>query len=381
MTPSYLLVKRGFCILWMGTALSFCPSFIEAAANITKTQGRVEVRRKDEQRWQRVALPFKVEGGDQLRTGWGAMAELETEDGSRMRIQANGSFTLEESDSVVTQMKFHFGKMRAWVQKSVKSQRRFRVQTPTAVCAVRGTEFAMDVGRGAGRTRVDLYSGLMAVSDNRGKEVLLFPNESVNVTQSGMTGAQKFSDVQRKQAAEFGREMRQEVSLEMSKEEVLAAAARELKMAEYQQGKTMIDVSGNRVRLEQYILRPKPDQFKLVVLNDRADRFDYFYYLGTFNTTLPTDLSAALRQLPGCVGSACAYNLTSFETGRSNTQDGMKEIARDGHQVDVNNNGVAGDRVEGAFDPLTDTFVRLTRAPSGKSASASRPARRQRHPC
>ncbi|OYV25043.1 MAG: hypothetical protein B7Z82_08930 [Halothiobacillus sp. 20-54-6] len=37
----------------------------------------------------------------------------------------------------------------------------------------------------------------------------------------------------------------------------------------------MIDVNGNRVRIEEYIIRPTPTDFKLVVLNGRADRFDY----------------------------------------------------------------------------------------------------------
>lgn len=90
----------------------------------------------------------------------------------------------------------------------------------------------------------------------------------------------------------------------MSKEMVMAAAANEIRTAEYQEGKSLTDVNGNRVHLEEYIIRNptdalavgKEDQaFKLVVFNEREDRFDYFYYLGIFNKSLPTDLSVLKR--------------------------------------------------------------------------------------
>jgi len=156
------------------------------------------------------------------------------------------------------------------------------------------------------------------------------------------------------------------VGLEMSKEAVQSAAALEAMSAVYKEGKAIIDVGGNRVRIEEYIVRPAADQFKLVVLNERTDRFDYFFYHGTFNTILPDDLSVALRQLPGCIGSACQYYLTGYDTGRSNTQDNMLEVASGGHQVDINNNGagynssgVPYDAVLAAFDPKTNQFVSL----------------------
>ncbi|MBI4248005.1 MAG: FecR domain-containing protein [Elusimicrobia bacterium] len=342
----------------LAAASLFAPISALAATVVSAARGRVEFKESGERRWRRVRVPQTLSSGDQVRTGWVSSAEIRFDDGSKMVVGANGSFMLEKSESALQQVRMNLGKLRAWVRK--RSARSFRVQTPTAVCAVRGTEFSVDVARGSGNTRVDLYNGLLAVSDNRGRELLLTPNQSVQVTPGGMSAPRRFSDMQRSLQTQTRQEMRQEVSLEMSKEEVLSAAAREMKMAEYQQGKTMIDVTGNRVRLEQYILRPKPDQFKLVVLNERADRFDYFYYLGQFNTTLPTDLSTALRQLPGCIAAACGYYLTGYETGRSNTQDGIREVALGGHQVDVNANLDSNDNVASLYDPKTDAFLNVS---------------------
>ena len=79
---------------------------------------------------------------------------------------------------------------------------------------------------------------------------------------------------------------------------------------------SLIDANGNRVRLEEYIVRPQPNEFKLVVLNERASGLDYFFYAGTFNQNLPADLSVALRDLGGTYGTtAPTYYLDLLSNG------------------------------------------------------------------
>ena len=93
----------------------------------------------------------------------------------------------------------------------------------------------------------------------------------------------------------------------MTKEAIQKAAADEMRLAEYQQGKTIIDTFGQRVRIQEYIVRPQPDQFKLVVLNERNNRYDYFTNVQTFNTTLPTDLSVANKSWNDWKNSLITY--------------------------------------------------------------------------
>ena len=225
---------------------------------------------------------------------------------------------------------------------------------------MRGTEFSVHVEQD-GDTRVQMFNGLLAVADKTGNEVLLKDKESIDVTAAGLGKVGENGASQRTSGDESARAARREVDLRMSKEEVQAAAAEEAKLAEYQQGKALIDVNGNRVRLEEYIIRPAADQFKLVVLNERDSRFDYFFYQGTFNAALPADMSVALRQLTGCIDVACGYYLTSYRTGRSNTIDNMLEVASGGHQVDLNNNAVgAQDDVSAAYDPGTESFIAVS---------------------
>jgi len=328
------------------------------AAKITDTWGKVEVKRQGAGEWQRVEGSGTLKAGDSIKTNWRGKLRMYMEDGSRVDMGSSSSVTLDaDGAATTTTLKLGMGWLKAWVKKA---QRKFEVRTPSAVCAVRGTEFEVETdGR---KTSVDLVTGLLAVSDNAGNESLLNAGQHVNVDERGIGSVQSIEEgrTQRREENQVG--LKNEVALDMTKEQVMAAASEEMKLAEYQQGKSMIDVFGERVRLEQYIVRPRDNQFKLVVLNDRSGRFDYFFYKGTFNTSLPTDLSVALGQLGGCTGAPCQYYLTSYETARSNLTDRVEELASGGHQVNVNANAVANDDVSSYFDSSLNGYVGVSGA-------------------
>jgi hypothetical protein len=329
------------------------------AAKITDTWGKVEVRRQGSAEWQRVEGTGALQAGDSVKTNWRGKMRMYLEDGSRVDMGSSSSVTLENDGAggTSTTVKLGLGRLKAWVKKA---KRKFEVRTPSAVCAVRGTEFEVETD--GNRTAVDLINGMLAVSDNAGNESLLTGGQHVNVDERGIGAVQSLEEGRSNRREENQGPLKTELSLDMTKEQVLSAAAEEVKLAEYQQGKSMIDVFGERVRLAQYIMRPSPNQFKLVVLNARSGRFDYFFYKGTFNTDLPTDLSLALGQLAGCAGAPCSYYQTSYETGRSNLTDTVAERAWDGHQVDVNANAVANDDVASYFDSSLNRHVNVSGA-------------------
>jgi hypothetical protein len=328
------------------------------AAKITDTWGKVEVKYQDSQEWLRVEGARTIKTGDSIRTNWRGKARMYLEDGSRVDIGNSSSVTLNaDGTATTTTVELGFGRLKAWVKKA---QRKFEVRTPSAVCAVRGTEFEVETD--GHRTSVDLVTGLLAVSDNAGHESVLKAGQHVNVDERGIGSVQSLEEGrnQRKEESQVG--LKSEVALDMTKDQVMAAASEEMKLSEYQLGKSMIDVFGERVRLEQYIVRPRADQFKLVVLNDRSGSFNYFFYKGTFNTALPADLSDALGQLGGCSGAPCQYYMTSYETGRSNLKDKVEELASGGHQVDVNANTVANDDVTSYFDSNANAYIGVSGA-------------------
>ncbi|MBU2572550.1 MAG: FecR family protein, partial [Elusimicrobia bacterium] len=330
-------------------------------AYIASYKGKVEHKKASSREWKRVegAPGLQLTGGDEVRTKSASTAEIIMDSGSRIKLAPVSAFKLSGENGGQASLELYVGRMRAWVRKNLAT--RFQVRTPVAICAVRGTEFSVEVDPQTSRTQVDVLRGTLSVTDNLGNEMMLQEGRRLSVTPEGLGVPQQISKALEDER-QAGREtLTKEVGLAMSKEAVLAAAAQEIKLAEYQQGKSLIDVFGNRVQLEEYVMRPAADQFKLVVLNKRENRLDYFFYLGTFNTTLPADLSLALGQLGGAPQSPSWY-LTAYQTGRSNTIDTVEENASGGHLVDLNGNPDPADDVASYFDSATDLYVPVTGA-------------------
>lgn len=370
-----------------------------AQIDIVERQGNVEVYLPRAQAWNRVTeVPWRVEKGDKIRTGGGSTASLLTPDGSKILLGASTEFEAESSAEVgaMALFKLEVGTLKAWVTKTLN--RRFRVRTPTAVCAVRGTQFSVDVAASRA-TLIDVSEGVVGVRTLLGEEIELgdgrtmrsirvLPDQPLEraaeraaaqpgkapaaaaaaVKPAAPAAAPKVIVAERKPMKlrekttaprtaddDFKKDVEREVALGMSKEAVQAAAAVESRRAEYQEGKTLIDAFGKRVRLEEYVVRPAADQFKLVALSERADRFDYFYYQARFNQSLPEDLTAATRYLTGKSGAAPDYFITEFETGRSNTRDSVVEVGTGGHLV---NSPLTADKV--VYDGQTNTFATET---------------------
>jgi hypothetical protein len=328
-----------------------------AGATLTEISGTVQVHSQD---WSIVSrTPYPVQNGDTIRTAARGQATVVFTDGSRVELSGNTSFTVEETEPANYRLGLSIGRLKAFVAHI--ASRSFQVRTPTAVCAVRGTEFQVEV-LGDGSTSVDLYKGLLAVSDYHGSQILLHPHESSRIDTKGLGAPRKTALRSALERERFREVMRREMVHDMTRQQIQAAAVRELRLADYQQGKSVINAFGQVVRVEEYIVRPTPNQFNLVVLNSSKGSFNYFSYLGTFNTVLPTDLSIALSQLSGTVGVAPTYYLTSFLKTQSNTIDSIVEIANGGHPVNVNSNTDPDPPVTSYFNSTLNAYVSI---PSG----------------
>ncbi len=63
--------------------------------------------------------------------------------------------------------------------------------------------------------------------------------------------------------------------------------AMEEKNVDLHLGKVLTDMHGNRVRMEEYVLRPAADQIQFLNLSMRENRLDYIDYRAYFNDILP----------------------------------------------------------------------------------------------
>jgi hypothetical protein len=106
--------------------------------------------------------------GESVKTGPKTRVGIAFVGGAELRINENSTFKLvsgggDKPTSVFTELG------NAWT-RLMKGNARIEVRTPSAVCAVRGTE--ADVKSGAGPMTVKVYEGHVDVSNDKGKTEL-----------------------------------------------------------------------------------------------------------------------------------------------------------------------------------------------------------------
>lgn len=151
-------------------------------AKIFKVDGVVEHQKAGTSAWGIVQAPDTIEAGDTVRTGPASMAEIYVKYGSKVRLGAGTTFVLKEASKDSTAMEVLVGKMQGWFRKALA--RKLSVRTPSAVCAIRGTSFEVEVNQ-AGETTWNLFTGNVQVTDNQNNVRDLAPHQRLTVTSSG----------------------------------------------------------------------------------------------------------------------------------------------------------------------------------------------------
>lgn len=126
-------------------------------------------------------MPLDV--GDRLLTGDGGSAEISFEGGSVMSLQENSDFTLEDIRKKDSTLSLAFGRLLAKI--GALGGGGLRVRTPTAVAAVRGTEFGVEVpAENPDETTVGVFDeGKVEVQGltSGGESLLLIANQETQV--------------------------------------------------------------------------------------------------------------------------------------------------------------------------------------------------------
>ena len=321
-------------ILILAALFFFCR--FSDAAYVDSLRGDVDLKRTGSTQWTRLVAEEKprLQAGDELRTARASTVDVFMDDGSRIKLAPLSAFKMAEETKDAVSLGLYFGRVRSWVKKFSK---KFEVRTPSAVCAVRGTDFMVSADS-EGNSRVEVYEGSVLTGDSKGNSGLVREGQFSDIPNGGrMREADSNPNPPSDMNSSLGDSKqiaRAEIYGELSKEDVLARAQDEMQSAEYQNRKVAVDAFGNRVRMEEYTIRPRADQFKYVVLNTRGDRFDFGKILFTFNSALPADLSQATANMISSPGSeAPQWQLTAMNSVMSNTKDKVTEDAFNGSMV------------------------------------------------
>ncbi|MHB2026403.1 MAG: FecR family protein [Elusimicrobiota bacterium] len=321
-------------------ALIFLPSsMVFAAAPIQiEPHGAVEIRDPGGP-WTALESAQPLAPGERARTGEGGSALILFPDGSKLLLSPRSDFKLGRADARKTEIRLLKGRLKAVVAGLFSS--RLEVQTPTSVAAVRGTQFEVSVNRN-GVTRVGVAEGALDVSDRSGKTAVVSSEETIDVTPKGL-GIPRIVSLKNPLAQPAANAYRVAVVHANARTRRMVEDMRnlELKADEAMMGKDLIDAFGRRVRLDEFLLRPQSNEFQILSLAQRSNRFDWAQISETFSGTLPNDISQVPALVQGTFLSSTRPSnyLTNFDFYATNTIDAEHETIALGAPIAVNLSG------------------------------------------
>lgn len=194
--------KRGVLTLVIVVLVSL--AFAETARDIAvilKSTGKVEIGTSTERRWRAAARGTRLSSGARIRTGENSFATLIfTDDKSLLKIRSDTEISLEgERRAGTVDKRLTVGAGELWA-KVTKGAGSYRLETPSGVAAVKGTEFYLLVAEDGSATAivlegiVELMNSLGTVlvgsgqTGTMGRDTAPAASDSQNVPDWGETG-------------------------------------------------------------------------------------------------------------------------------------------------------------------------------------------------
>jgi len=136
-------------------------------ARLKVISGSVMVKTGDSEEWSAITGVMPLDPNDSVKTASDGIAELYLDDKGAMAIGRNTELEISSLDQGDTVFTLASGSLVAKVKHFLNEKFRMQVRTPSAVCAVRGTEFAVDYSKLGKETSVAVFDeGRVVVTPN-----------------------------------------------------------------------------------------------------------------------------------------------------------------------------------------------------------------------
>lgn len=190
--PTLLIFINAMILIVIFTLLTQSLVIVQRIAKADKVSGTVEVRRSNKGEWKELSQRGLIKTGDVVRTGPDGQAEFKWADGTRWKVMPSTEIVVKKSTYNMvkkadqSQLTLNSGKVFVRIIKALQPASQFEVETPTAVAAVRGTIFSVEVKNG--KTEVAVFKGKVKVtsdSDDRHEENVITPGVTAVSTAPG----------------------------------------------------------------------------------------------------------------------------------------------------------------------------------------------------
>ena len=168
--PVLLIFVNAMILIVVFALLTQSLVIIQRIAKADKVTGTVEVRRSGKGEWKALSSGGLIKTGDVIRSGKNSFAEFKWADGTRWKIMPVTEIKVKKSvynmvkKADQSQLELSTGKVFIRIIKALGPSSKFEVETPTAVAAVRGTIFSVEVKNG--KTEVAVLKGKVWLSSD-----------------------------------------------------------------------------------------------------------------------------------------------------------------------------------------------------------------------
>lgn len=155
-------------------------------ARLKVVSGSVMVKTVEKDEWSKIEGVMPLDPNDMVKTAADGVAEIYLDNKGAIAVGRNTELeisSLDQEDAVIT---LSFGSIAAKIKHMLNAKHNFQVRTPSAVCAIRGTEFAVEYSQLRKESLVAVFDeGRVAVtqaaepSDQAPQEYLLEKNTEI----------------------------------------------------------------------------------------------------------------------------------------------------------------------------------------------------------
>ncbi len=270
-------------------------------AKLLSFAGNVEIKADRDADWAAASDGMEIKESGALRTGEDGSAVVLMPNKSKVWVKENSGLEIEQRKTLASRLALLFGKMKVRVPHLMRKER-FEVRTPAAVCAVRGTEFtvettpegAMDIQvlygevklnftvppvKGKAEVRIPQGQGLKLEEKGKpAKQALLTREQEYRALENwnpGLDPKERMAEIVEKENDRA--QIKQFAKVTAGAEQQVKAFINTAKESDLEAGRTLKDIQGNMVRVEQRLIRPDPQTLQFFNIVKRPNYRDYDY--------------------------------------------------------------------------------------------------------
>ncbi len=317
------------------SSLFLCFSVVRAGdVKIIKIEGDVKFKQSVSSEWKDAVPSTIVPEGGAIMTGVNSMAMLDSGNNSTIWMRENTTLEVEQKKDLITRLNLVFGKIKVRVPH-LRRKEKYEIKTPMAVCGVRGTDLVIEsdkegkmtlqvlfgsvkvsyIAPQLGRHEFDIAQGeYMSIGGkDEAAQVMVMDKkmelEGLAKWDPGLSDNARIEDIKQKEVDRA--KIRDFADSTARTENIVSNFTSKARESDIEAGRTLRDVHGNLVRVDQRLMRPDPSTlqfFNLVkrpVYNYKGTAYSEFRYNGAplenrydmavftmnFNKELPQSIS------------------------------------------------------------------------------------------